>query len=78
MVLEKMRGIAKSVEFSFNALKILNKISLAGGGKKCGILKVYKKLFCSISLNFHSHISDFVFPFMNIKIFQIEHHDLKF
>ena len=27
---------------------------------------------------FHSRISDFVFPFMNIKIFQIEHRNLNF
>ncbi len=41
-------------------------------------LRYLKKLFCFISLNFHSRISDFVFPFMSIKIFQIEHHDLNF
>ena len=72
-----MRGISKSVEFSFNTLKILDKIILAGGGKSVVYLKYIENYFVLFLWYFHSHVSDFVFPFMSIKIFQIEHYDLK-
>ena len=39
-------------------------------------LRYIKNYF--IFVCFHSRISDFVFPFMNIKIFQIEHRNLNF
>ena len=73
-----MRGISKSVEFSFNTLKLLNKIILAGGGKSVVYLKHIKNYFILLLRCFHSHVSDFVFPFMNIKIFQIGHRNLNF
>ena len=79
MVLEKMRGIAKSVEFSFNTLKMLNKITLAGGGGKSVVyLRYIKNYFVLFFLLYFCHIPDFVFPFMSIKIFQIEHYDLNY
>ena len=74
--MQKCEEIAKNVEFSFNTLKILNKKHLRGG-KSVVYLKYIKNYFILFLWYFHSHVSDFVFPFMSIKIFQIEHHDLK-
>ena len=59
-------------------MNFLNKIILAGGGKSVVYLKYIKNYFILLLWYFHSHVSDFVFPFMSIKIFQIEHHDLNF
>ena len=41
-------------------------------------LKYIKNYFVLFLWYFHSYVSDFVFPFMNIKIFQIEHRNLNF
>ena len=76
--MQKCEEIAKNVEFYCNTLKILDKIILAGGGKSVVYLRYIKNYFVLLLRCFHSHVSDFVFPFMSIKIFQIEHHDLNF
>ena len=75
--MQKCEEIAKNVEFYCNILKILNKIILSGGGKSVVYLKYIKNYFILLLWYFHSHIPDSVFPFMSIKIFQIEYHDLK-
>ena len=75
---QKYEEVAENVEFYCNILKMLDKIILAGGGKSVVYLKYIKNYFVLFLWYFHSRISDFVFPFMSIKIFQIEHHDLNF
>ena len=50
--MQKCEEIAKNVEFYCNILKILDKITLAGGGKSVVYLKYLKKLFCSIVMVF--------------------------
>ena len=76
--MQKCEEIAKNVEFYCNTLKILDKIILAGGGNSVVYLKYIKNYFVLFLWYFHSHVSDFVFPFMSIKIFQIEHRNLNF